>query len=122
MNIYLILASVFSFLGWGVHTFIGTPEVARPLLESTMQPVPKYTNYYCWHLITMVLFAMGAGFAYAAFYPGGKDVAILMTALSAGFAIWSLALIRLRKRKLMELPQWTFFVVITPLGIIGTLV
>ncbi len=121
MNIALACAAVLSLLTWAIHTFMGGKEIARPLLRSSMEAVPKYTNYYCWHLVTMVLFAMSAGYGYAALVPGGYDVALLLTALSAGFMIWSLALVFWKKRRLLELPQWTLFLAITAAGVVGLL-
>ncbi len=119
MNVALIVAASLSLITWAIHTFLGGREVARPLLRSSMKPVPKYTNYYCWHLVTLTLAAMTAGFAYAALVPAGLDVALLMTALSASFCIWSLALVLWKRRRLLELPQWSLFLLITVAAVIG---
>jgi hypothetical protein len=119
VNIAFAIAAFLSLLTWGVHTFIGGPQIAGPLLKSKLRHVPKYTNYYCWHLVTIVLLAMTAGFGYATFVPSGLDVAILFTVLSASFAIWSFVLILYSKSKLFELPQWIFFVLITGVALVG---
>ena len=119
MNIALAVAALLALLTWGIHTFVGGPRTATPLLESAMHPVPKYTNYYCWHLVTLVLFSMAVGFAYAAAVPSGLDIAVLLTVLSASFALWSLALVALSRRKLFELPQWSLFAAITAAALVG---
>ena len=112
MNIGLLIAAILCLFTWGVHIFLGGPDVAKPLLESQMEEGAKYTNYYCWHIVTLVLFVMAVGYGYAAFYEGGLDVAILCTALSIGFTLWSWVLILWSKRTALELPQWTLFLVI----------
>jgi hypothetical protein len=122
MNIALAVAAFLSLLTWGIHTFEGGPRTVKPLLASAMRPVPKYTNYYCWHLVTFVLLTMAGGFAYAAVFPSGLDIAVLLTVLSAGFTLWSLALVALSRRKLLELPQWALFAPITAAALVGILV
>jgi hypothetical protein len=106
-------AAVLSLFTWAIHTFVGGPVVAGPLLTSEMKPVPKLTNYYCWHLVTLVLLAMSGGYAYAAIRPGGRDVAVLLSIMAASFCIWSVLLFTWKKRKALELPQWILFLSIT---------
>ena len=62
---------------------------------------------------------MVAGFAYAAVTPGGRDVAIMSTLLSAAFTLWSLALALWKHWRPLELPQWTLFLTISIAGAIG---
>lgn len=119
MNIGLAVAALFSFATWGIHTFLGGPAVARPLLEAEMEPVAKYTNYYCWHIVTIVLFAMATGYGWAAIEPGALDVAFGLTALSGAFGAWNLALVAWSRRTPIELPQWTLFLAIGLAGAIG---
>jgi hypothetical protein len=121
MNTSFAIAAALSLLTWGLHAFMGGPEVAKPLLESEMEPVAKYTNYYCWHLTTLMLFAMALGFAYSAAFPGGTDLAVFLTLLSASFGIWSVVLMAMSKRKLLELPQWSLFAAITAAGLVGVI-
>ena len=119
MNIFLAIAALLSLVTWAIHTFVGGPHAARPLLASKLGPMAKYTNYYCWHLVTLTLFAMAAGFGYAAVVPEGRDVAILLTILSAGFAVWSLILVGISRRSPVELPQWILFIAITIPAVAG---
>ncbi len=60
----------------------------------------------------MVLFSMAVGYGYAAFVSSGWYVAVLLTALSVGFTLWSIGLIVWSKRTALELPQWTLFLAI----------
>lgn len=121
MNGFLAAASALSALTWAVHTFVGGPEIATPLLNAEMPAVPKFTAYYCWHLVTLTLAAMAVGFGYAAFDPGGWDVAVLATGLAASFAGWSLALVRWSGRHPLELPQWVLFLGIFAAALPGLL-
>jgi hypothetical protein len=121
MNTGFAIAASLALLTWGIHTFVGTPQIARPLLDSDMEPVPKYTNFYGWHLVTIVLFAMAGGFGYAATTPQGGDVGVLMTLLSGAFGLWSILLIAWKHRHPMQLPQWTLFVAVTAAGLVGVL-
>lgn len=120
MNSYLMAAAGLSALTCGAHVFAGGPSVARPVLaDDALDPVVKYTVYYCWHLVTLVLVAMPAGFALGALRPGSQDVAAVMTALSGAFTLWNVALIAWRYRQPWQLPQWTLFGPITVLGALG---
>ena len=113
------LAAALSVLTWGVHTFVGGREVARPLLESSRSPGPRFTAYYCWHLVTIVLAGMAAAFAIAAWLPGERSLAIAATVLAALFAAWSIALVVGWRRPVGELPQWVLFLPIALAGAWG---
>ncbi len=121
MNLYLSIAAVLTFITWGVHTFIGTRDVAGPLLASDIEPVAKFTNYYCWHITTIVLGAMSGGYLYAAAYPQGWDVGLFVTLLSGGFFLYGLALIVQKGQATADMPQWVAFAVITAVSVVGLL-
>lgn len=121
MNLSLIIAAVIALITWAIHTFVGTRQIAGPLLAAEMRPEPKYTNFYCWHLVTIVLLAMSGSFAYAAWVPAGRDVAIVATILSLSFMLWSAILIAWKYPKPMRLPQWILFGAISVAGVLGVL-
>lgn len=108
-----LCAAVFSLVTWALHTFVAGPIVAGPLLRSDLRAVPKFTNYYCWHIVTILLVAMAGGFCFAAFDPRGFPLAVFLTILSVAFAFWSGALVVWSKRRIFELPQWGLFIVIS---------
>jgi hypothetical protein len=112
-------AAILTFLTWGVHTFVGTPSVAGPLLESSMDPVAKYTNYYCWHGVTVVLAVMAGGYLYAALMPEGRDVAVLVTIVSAGFCLLGIGLVIQKKQTTKDMPQWVLFAIISAVAALG---
>jgi hypothetical protein len=119
MNIALAIAAALSATTWAIHTFVGGPRVAGPLLEASLSPVVQLTHYYCWHLVTMMLGMMALGFGYAAFAAAGLDVAVFVTALSLGAMVWSMALTLWKRRKVAELPQWILFAAINVFAIAG---
>lgn len=120
MNSFLLAASAASFVTFSIHTWLGGPAVAKPLLASTdMRDVPKFTNYYCWHLVTITLFVMGLAFAWAAIEPSGLDVAWFAFALAASFFIWNLVLIIWKKQSFLYMPQWILFLGISAIALPG---
>lgn len=121
MNLALVAAAGLSLLTWAIHTFIGSREIAAPLMRSDLAGVPKYTVYYCWHVVTLVLFAMALGFAYAACVPASIALGVFLTVLSGAFMAWSLALVVTGERTALELPQWSLFAAITGAGVVGVL-
>ncbi len=121
MNTAFLVAAILSLIVWTIHTFLGGAKIAKPLLRSKLQPVPKYTNDFTWHMVTILLFAMAAGYAYAAFNPDGYDVAILLTALSVCFMLLNLGLLVYTRLKPYQLPQWFLFLVVNVAAIIGLL-
>jgi len=86
-----------------------------------MPDIPKYLNYYGWHIVSILLAAMAVCFGYAALYPSGVELAVLMTVLSALLAVWSLVLILWKRQSFLAMPQWIFFSVIAGIAIPGLL-
>ncbi|MFN3201410.1 MAG: hypothetical protein ACE366_23615 [Bradymonadia bacterium] len=119
MNTFLLIAAIFSGITWALHTFLGGRELVPPLLSAEVHPVPKFTHYYCWHLVTLTLAIMALGYLYAAFFPGGSDVAIMLTILSATFALWSVYLVQWKQQRWFQMPQWVLFLSITGVAIPG---
>jgi hypothetical protein len=122
MNSYLLAASAASFITFAIHTWLGGPPTVGPLLASKdMHAVPKYTNYYCWHLVTITLFVMGLQYGWAATQSGGMDVGWFAFILSGCFMIWNLILVAWKKQSFLYMPQWALFLVISALALPGLL-
>lgn len=122
MNGYLMAASAASFATFAIHTWVGGPAITGPLLASRdMHDVAKFTNYYCWHLVTITLAVMGAAYAWGALRPDGMDVAIFAFGLSVSFMVWNLWLIVWKKQRLLQMPQWILFLMISVLAAPGLL-
>ena len=118
-NYWFIAAGVASLITLGMHFVLGGKYSARPLLKADMRSVPKFTNYYCWHLVTLMLLAMAASFFAAAFKPAAIELAILMTALSGASALWNIALWLWKRQSPLLMPQWLLFAPVAILGWIG---
>lgn len=90
------LAAAVAFLTFVVHTFVGGVYVVRPLLAADdLTRASRWLAYYCWHIATVVILFMTAGFAYAAMWPHEARVltwflcalALALSALSATVAL-----------------------------------
>ncbi|KPF75591.1 hypothetical protein IP78_13635 [Brevundimonas sp. AAP58] len=81
-----------------IHTFIGGPRVAAPLLADTSLPkASKWLNYFCWHIATVLLAFMTGAFAWLALKPQPAvlgpalvffgALSLVLSVLSAGVAM-----------------------------------
>jgi hypothetical protein len=113
-------ASVSAFVTFCVHTFVGGPVVARPLLADEGLPrASKWLNYYCWHITTVLLLCMSASYAYAAMMPGGVDVAAVMTALCVVLSALSAWVARKGRINPWRFPSTTLFAVTAIIAALG---
>ncbi len=84
-----VVASVVTFL---VHTFIGGPRVAEPLLKDTSLPkASKWLNYYCWHITTIYTLLMGGAYAFVALHPDRPELVVFLSILNTALAGLSIA-------------------------------
>lgn len=88
MNAYLLWAGAgLSALTFAVHFFIGGRYVARPLLADQSLPrASKWLNYYCWHMVSVLLLFMVGGYAYAARTGQGAELIVFMGICAAAFS------------------------------------
>jgi hypothetical protein len=91
MQITLLWAAVImSVVTFAVHTFVGGPRVAVPLLADTNLPIAsKWLNYYCWHITTIYTFVMGGAYAYVAMKPEKIELVVFLSILNTSFAVLS---------------------------------
>lgn len=119
-NYWLFAAGVAAVLTAFIHVFGGGPEIARPLLlAKDIDDVAKYVNYYCWHLVTLTIAAMGVGLIWASIDVTQTGLAWMWTVMAVLFTIWSVILVIWKKQKPFHMPQWTLFGVISGLAVIG---
>ncbi len=112
-------AALFAAFTYAVHVVAGGRHIARPLLRATdMSEVARYTNYYCWHLVTLTLLAMVIAFALAA-SSGSRELGGFATALAAAFMAWNVVLIGWKRLKIAQYPQWVLFLPVVLCGAIG---
>ncbi len=111
-------AIVASFAIFLIHVFAGGAAIVRPLLAAKdLRTVPRLTNYYCWHLVSIVLFAMGLCWVWFLVDPAARAAAVMATGLSVAFMVWGLALVLWKRQKHMHMPQWILFAVSTAVSI-----
>lgn len=87
MNLGFVAAAVLSLITFGVHTFVGGKYAARPLLEATdFHKASRWLNYFTWHMATVLLLVMAAGYAWAAAAPAAWPAALILTIMAALFS------------------------------------
>jgi len=119
-NLPEMLAGAWAFMIACIHAFIGSRTDVRPLFESNVPEPAKSTLFYCWHIVTIILFSLAMMFFYGAFEDGGSNLTLLATAASTALAVWGFAVAALRRRSLIkELPQGFLFLICALLGIWG---
>lgn len=119
MNFWFVAAAATSFVTFLVHLVLGGREIARPLLAADLQAKPKYTSYYCWHMVTITIAAVALAFALAALPGRTGDLALFATGLSLLFLLWNIVMIVSRRLRFLHYPQWSLFLPGTLLGIVG---
>jgi hypothetical protein len=120
VNTWLALAAALSAATTLIHVILGGRHVATPLLATDrLHPVPKFTMYYCWHLVTLMLAALALAFGLVATGLGSRDLALFATSGAALFCLWSLGMIGLFRLQLAYFPQWALFAAIAISGTIG---
>ena len=118
MQIILLWAAAFmSAVTFVVHTFIGGPVVAVPLLKNTSLPrASKWLNYYCWHVTTIYTFAMGGAYTYVALNPGKIELVVFLSTINAAFSILSAAVAMKGDINPFRFPSTLLFATVSILG------
>lgn len=84
LNPGFAVASVLSLVTFCVHTFVGGRFAARPLLDAhDFHKASRWLNYFTWHMATILLLVMTAGYAWAALRPGAVEAALILTVMAA---------------------------------------
>lgn len=96
-----------------LHTFVGTPEVADPLLASTLEDRAKFINFFCWHIVTIVLWATAAGYLWSAIVKQSNELVVFLTIMMVSIGIWGVLLPPSVGMSYMSIPQgWLFFPIV----------
>ncbi len=120
MNIYLMSAAAMCGITTFIHCYFGGKTIAAPLLRaSDIHDVPKYTNYFCWHLVSAMLAVMTLSFAWAAVSPAAVEAAVVAELLAITFTFWGIGLILWKKQSFKDMPQWVLFGAISLAGAMG---
>lgn len=120
MNFWFLSAAVLSAGICALHVTLGGREAARPLLAATaLDRVAKFTNYYCWHLVTIAIALMAAAFAFASRPGASTDLAIFASVTAVTFALWSIVMIVRYRLSPLQFGQWALFLPVGFLGAVG---
>ena len=109
-----------SVVTFAVHTFVGGPRVATPLLADTNLPkASKWLNYYCWHITTIYTFVMGGAYAYVAFNTEKIELVIFLSILNVSFSILSAIVAMKGNINPFRFPSTLLFAIVSILGILS---
>ena len=124
MQVYLLwLAVIMSFITFVIHTFVGGPRVAKPLLENTNLPIAsKWLNYYTWHITTIFTLLMGGAYAYVALNPDKLELVVFLTILTGSFSLLSIVVAIKGHINPFRLPSTSLFALVCLLGLVSILV
>ena len=115
-------AAIMSLVTFSVHTFIGGPRVAVPLLSNSSLPrASKWLNYYCWHITTIYTFFMGGAYAYVALNPARPELAVFVSLLNASLSILSIVVAKKGDINPFRFPSTSLFAIVSIFGFIGLL-
>jgi len=124
MQITLLWAAAFmSVVTFAVHTFIGGPRVAVPLLaDKSLPKASKWLNYYCWHITTIYTFVMGGAYAYVALNSEKIEMVVLLSILNISFSILSAVVAMKGNINPFRFPSTSLFASVSILGILSLMV
>jgi hypothetical protein len=123
MNRLLLVASVLAAFTACIHVFVGTAEIASPLLSSSLAPEVSFLLYACWHLVSCAL-VFSAIALFVSALPRHRQSARLLALfvswlwLAFGAIFVVVGLVGAHGTLLFKLPQW---VLLLPVGILGLL-
>jgi hypothetical protein len=123
MRVFFLWAAAFmSVITFAVHTFVGGPRVAVPLLADTGLPkASKWLNYYCWHIATVFTFSMGGAYAYVALHPDRPELVVFLTGVTAALSILSVVVALKGNINPFRFPSTSLFATVSALGLVWLL-
>lgn len=120
MNAWLLAAGISAILLGLVHIFPGGREFHRPMIASSLPESAKAAWSVLWHSMSAILLFGGLALIAAAQWPeDALALAALPLALFAATAVLFFGYGVRRIGSVIVLPQWTAFLVIAGLGVVG---
>lgn len=120
MNFGFAAAAVLLAITFGVHVFLGGIHAARPLLAATdITRGSRWLNYYCWHMVSVLLFALSIAFALAASRADLWPLAAAGVLLSAVFSLLSAAVALKGQIPPLRFPSTSLFALSAAAGLSG---
>jgi len=118
--LYMIAAGL-SLLGAIAHELLGAPKVLAPLAESGLPDDIVWLHHFSWHVGTVAVLAMVIMFLLAVRRRNGRILAVIATAMSAGFAGLGIGLAVFGNAALWSTPApypWTLIALIGAIAVI----
>ncbi len=120
MNAWLLAAGIAALLLDIVHIFPGGREIHRPMVASHWPEPAKAIWSVVWHAVTAVMAIGGVALIAAAFLPEqALALSVVPIALFLSAAVLFIVYGLIRLGTVRVLLQWTAFLVISALGLIG---
>jgi len=121
VNWIIISTGISAFVTAGAYVVAGGKEVARPLLEATMDETVKLTLYASWHLVSVSLSLSSLALLADGF--GFFDSPPIVAFISALWLLYGIVFLVVNYRiasppGLLRLPQW---ILLLPVGLLGLL-
>lgn len=121
MNKILATTSVLAAFTAVLHTFGGTPEIEKPLLQAPLAPEISLLVYACWHLVTVALTLSAIGFFISAkpkYVVQSHYMALFISLMWIGFGLVFVVvdIAYSGLPMLLKLPQW---ILLIPIGLLG---
>lgn len=122
MDLPFVIAGGLALTTCAVHVFAGGVHVVRPLLAaSDLTRASRWLNYYCWHIVSLLILVMAACFFLAAYDPGSRTLAGLFTLLAAALSALSAAVAVRGGVAPYRFPSTSLFAAIAAVGAWGLL-
>jgi hypothetical protein len=120
MNKPLFAAACLSVFTFGVHVFLGGPEIHVPLLASNASELVRAVGSVVWHAVSALLLLNSLALFYAAGNPSMAKPLVMLVVLQylsfvALFTGYGLA----RFGSITVMPQWTGFLIMSALALWG---
>ena len=124
MNRSLLVAGVLAVFTAAVHVFVGTPEIAQPLLRSALAPEVSFLLYACWHLVSCALVLSALALVVSALPRHQQSMHALALFVSwlwlaFGAVFVAVGLTGAHGGLFFKLPQWTLLLPVGALGLFG---
>jgi hypothetical protein len=120
MNKPLFAAACLSVFTFGVHVFLGGPEIHEPLLASDASELVRAVGSVVWHAVSALLLLNSLALFYASRNPSmAKPLVLLIVFQYLSFVALFTGYGLLRFGSVTVMPQWTGFLVMSALALWG---
>jgi hypothetical protein len=117
MSLFLWAAAALAGATFVIHVVAGGKAAVRPLLADETLPVEsKWLNYYCWHITSVMIAFIGAGFVWLGLSAPQPPMVIFLSSLTAAVSLLSVWVALKGGIHPLRLPSTSLFAVTSALG------